>query len=40
MLADIRQAGQSNQFGIPAAKLGIAYGYDGLRNLFFTLDRF
>jgi enoyl-CoA hydratase len=34
MLADIRQAGQSNQFGIPTAKLGIAYGYDGLRNLF------
>jgi len=22
-----------SQFGIPAAKLGIAYGYDGLRNL-------
>ncbi|QPF86249.1 enoyl-CoA hydratase/isomerase family protein [Bradyrhizobium genosp. L] len=33
MLADMRIAGDSSQFGIPAAKLGIAYGYDGLRNL-------
>jgi enoyl-CoA hydratase/carnithine racemase len=33
MLADIRFAAESSQFGIPAAKLGIAYGYDGLRNL-------
>ena len=33
MLADIRIAGHSSQFGIPAAKLGIAYGYDGLRHL-------
>jgi enoyl-CoA hydratase len=33
MLADIRFAGENSQFGIPAAKLGIAYGYDGLRNL-------
>ncbi|MFB9264147.1 enoyl-CoA hydratase [Bradyrhizobium erythrophlei] len=33
MLADIRISGASGQFGIPAAKLGIAYGYDGLRNL-------
>jgi enoyl-CoA hydratase len=33
MLADIRIAGKSGQFGIPAAKLGIAYGYQGLRNL-------
>jgi len=23
----------NSQFGIPAAKLGIAYGYDSLRNL-------
>ncbi|MDU6672063.1 MAG: enoyl-CoA hydratase-related protein, partial [Bradyrhizobium sp.] len=23
----------SSRFGIPAARLGIAYGYDGLRNL-------
>src|SRR6266403_965571 len=33
MLADIRFASDNSQFGIPAAKLGIAYGYDGLRNL-------
>jgi enoyl-CoA hydratase/carnithine racemase len=33
MLADIRVSGASGQFGIPAAKLGIAYGYDGLRHL-------
>ena len=33
MQADIRLAGIGSQFGIPAAKLGIAYGYDGLRNL-------
>jgi enoyl-CoA hydratase/carnithine racemase len=33
MLADIRIASDTSQFGIPAAKLGIAYGYDGLRNL-------
>src|ERR1700761_2512363 len=33
MLADIRTAAEDSQYGIPAAKLGIAYGYDGLRNL-------
>jgi enoyl-CoA hydratase len=33
MLADIRLASDSSQFGIPAARLGIAYGYDGLRHL-------
>jgi enoyl-CoA hydratase len=33
MAADIRIAADHSQFGIPAAKLGIAYGYDGLRNL-------
>src|SRR4051812_11562002 len=33
MLTDIRFAAENSQFGIPAAKLGIAYGYDGLRNL-------
>src|SRR5262249_2554012 len=33
MLSDIRMAGEDSQFGIPAAKLGIAYGYDGLRHL-------
>src|ERR1700761_4317814 len=27
MLADIRIAAEDSQFGIPAAKLGIAYGY-------------
>jgi enoyl-CoA hydratase len=33
MLADIRIAAENSHFGIPAAKLGIAYGYDGLRHL-------
>jgi enoyl-CoA hydratase/carnithine racemase len=33
MLADIRIAAHSSQFGIPAARLGIAYGFDGLRHL-------
>src|SRR3954466_1579025 len=33
MAADIRIAGDNSQFGIPAAKLGIAYGYDGLKHL-------
>src|ERR1700682_2152134 len=33
MLADIRMATETSQFGIPAAKLGIAYGYDGLKHL-------
>src|SRR3954470_4813728 len=33
MLTDMRFASDNSQFGIPAAKLGIAYGYDGLRNL-------
>ncbi|UGX91481.1 enoyl-CoA hydratase [Bradyrhizobium barranii subsp. barranii] len=33
MLADIRLAAHGSQFGIPAAKLGIAYGYDGLKHL-------
>src|SRR6478672_8766250 len=33
MLTDIRIASDNSQFGIPAAKLGIAYGYDGLTNL-------
>jgi enoyl-CoA hydratase len=33
MLADIRLAADGSQFGIPAAKLGIAYGYDGLKHL-------
>jgi enoyl-CoA hydratase/carnithine racemase len=33
MSADIRLAAENSQFGIPAAKLGIAYGYDGLKHL-------
>src|SRR6201999_4200154 len=33
MMTDITFAAEDSQFGIPAAKLGIAYGYDGLRNL-------
>jgi enoyl-CoA hydratase/carnithine racemase len=33
MSADIRIASDNSQFGIPAAKLGIAYGYDGLKHL-------
>jgi enoyl-CoA hydratase len=33
MSADIRIAAQGSQFGIPAAKLGIAYGFDGLKHL-------
>ena len=33
MSADIRIASENSQFGIPAAKLGIAYGFDGLKHL-------
>jgi enoyl-CoA hydratase len=33
MLTDIRVASENSQFGIPAAKLGIAYGFDGLKHL-------
>jgi enoyl-CoA hydratase len=33
MMSDMRIAAAHSQFGIPAAKLGIAYGYDGLKNL-------
>jgi len=33
MLSDIRIAADNSQFGIPAARLGIAYGYDGLTHL-------
>lgn len=33
MLTDMRFAAEDSQFGIPAAKLGIAYGYDGLKHL-------
>ena len=33
MQADLRIADTSGQFGIPAARLGIAYGFDGLHRL-------
>ncbi|WP_024519983.1 enoyl-CoA hydratase [Bradyrhizobium sp. Tv2a-2] len=33
MLSDMRIAAENSQFGIPAAKLGIAYGFDGLKHL-------
>src|SRR3954453_6762653 len=33
MLTDIRIASDKSQFGIPAARLGIAYGYDGFKHL-------
>ncbi|HET6183962.1 MAG TPA: enoyl-CoA hydratase [Acetobacteraceae bacterium] len=33
MQTDLRIAGASSQFGIPAARLGIAYGFDGLTKL-------
>ncbi len=33
MGADLRIAGESSSFGIPAAKLGIAYGWDMVRRL-------
>ena len=33
MGADMRIAADTSSFGIPAARLGIAYGWDGLRNL-------
>ena len=30
---DLHAAAEDSRFGIPAAKLGIAYGYDGLKHL-------
>jgi enoyl-CoA hydratase len=33
MQADLRVAAADSQFGIPAARLSIAYGFDGLRSL-------
>jgi enoyl-CoA hydratase len=33
MLADIRIAAEGSQYGIPAARLGVAYGYPGLELL-------
>ncbi len=52
LCCDIRICGQGSQFAIPAAKLGLGYGYDGLNRLvnvvglsfakeiFFTARRF
>ncbi len=33
MTADLRIASEDSQFGIPAAKLGISYGYEAVRKL-------
>jgi enoyl-CoA hydratase/carnithine racemase len=33
MLTDLRIASAESQFGIPAARLGLAYGFEGLRRL-------
>jgi enoyl-CoA hydratase/carnithine racemase len=33
MLTDLRIASPDSQFGIPAARLGIAYGFEGIRRL-------
>ncbi len=33
MQADLRIASSDSQYGIPAARLGIAYGFEGLRRL-------
>lgn len=33
MMADMRIAAETSSFGIPAARLGIAYGWDGLQAL-------
>ena len=33
LAADMRFATEQSQFGVPAARLGIAYGFDGLRRL-------
>jgi enoyl-CoA hydratase len=33
LLTDMRFAAEDSQFGIPATKLGIAYGFEGLRHL-------
>jgi enoyl-CoA hydratase len=33
MQTDLRIASEDSEFGIPAARLSIAYGFDGLRNL-------
>lgn len=33
LTADIRIASSESQFGVPAAKLGLGYGYDGIKEL-------
>jgi len=33
MMADLRIAAQDSEFGIPAARLGIAYGFENVRTL-------
>ena len=33
MQADLRVAGETSEFGVPAARLGIAYAFEGLRTL-------
>jgi enoyl-CoA hydratase/carnithine racemase len=33
LIADLRIAGQGSRFGIPAARLGVAYAYESLRRL-------
>ena len=33
LACDIRIAAEGSRFGIPAAKLGLGYGYDGIRRL-------
>src|SRR5207237_2976699 len=33
MQTDLRIASTDSQFGIPAARLGLAYGFEGLRRL-------
>ena len=39
MSADIRIAAESSTFGIPAAKLGIVYGFDMVRRLVSLVGR-
>src|SRR5437763_3403335 len=33
LACDMRVAAEGSRFGIPAAKLGLGYGYDGIRRL-------
>ena len=33
LACDMRIAAEGSRFGIPAAKLGLGYGYDGIRRL-------